>query len=121
MNEPAINPAVRAYIFGDFRVDVFSFQVRCKGDVVQLPPKAFDTLLHLVEHRDRALTKDELISMVWPDSFVTEESLTQNIFVLRRALGDDTDRPKFIATISRRGYRFVAEVKRRAGARRMAA
>jgi DNA-binding winged helix-turn-helix (wHTH) protein/Tol biopolymer transport system component len=77
---------------------------------VQLPPKAFDTLLHLVKHRDRTLTKDELLAMVWPNSYVTEESLTQNIFLLRRALGDDSDRSKFITTISRRGYRFVAEV-----------
>ncbi len=110
MAENTVDSAVRAYEFGDFRVDVCSYQLRCKGDVVQLPPKAFDTLLHLVRHRDRTLTKDELLAMVWPNSYVTEESLTQNIFILRRALGDDSDRSKFITTVSRRGYRFVAEV-----------
>ena len=64
----------------------------------------------LVRHHERIVPKDELLSTVWPDSFVSEDSLTQTISALRRALGDDPAQPKFIATIARRGYRFIAPV-----------
>jgi eukaryotic-like serine/threonine-protein kinase len=109
-HESGVDIAVRAYVFGDFRIDTYSFQLFRNDAAVPLPPKAFDTLLNLVRHRDRTVTKEELLAMVWPESFVTEESLTQNIFILRRVLGDDSSKSKFITTIARRGYRFVAEV-----------
>jgi DNA-binding winged helix-turn-helix (wHTH) protein/Tol biopolymer transport system component len=103
-------PLVRTFVFGQFRVDVTTYELWRNDDLVTISPKAFDTLLILVRNRIRAVGKDELMDMVWPDSNVTEDSLTQCISTLRRALGDDPNHPRFIATVSRRGYRFIAPV-----------
>ena len=108
MSDP---PDIHSYVFGPFRVDVASYQLRHNDEVLPLTPKAFDTLLVLLRHRDRIVGKDELMSAVWPDLFVSEDSLTQSISVLRRTLGDDPNQPKYIATIARIGYRFVAPVE----------
>ena len=81
------------------------------GQPVPLAAKVFDSLALLIQHHERVVLKDELISGVWPDSFVSEDSLTQNISALRRALGDDPAKPRFIVTIARRGYRFIAPVE----------
>src|SRR6266446_806942 len=97
-----------AYEFGPFRIEIKLCQLLRGGDVVPLTPKAFDTLLALVRRRDRVVDKDELMKIVWPDSFVSEDSLTQSISVLRRVLGDVSNQPEFIATVPRRGYRFIA-------------
>lgn len=75
-----------------------------------LSAKAWDALLVLVTNRDRVVAKDELLSLVWPGRVVSEDLLPQNILALRRALGDDSGQPKFIATTPRRGYRFIAPV-----------
>jgi Tol biopolymer transport system component/DNA-binding winged helix-turn-helix (wHTH) protein len=80
------------------------------GEPVMLSQKAFHLLAVLVENHDRVMTKDELIAAVWRDAFVSEDSLSQLIFMLRRALGDDPGAPRFIATSHRRGYRFIAQV-----------
>jgi TolB-like protein/DNA-binding winged helix-turn-helix (wHTH) protein/Tfp pilus assembly protein PilF len=80
-----------------------------RGDeVVTLPPKAFDTLVFMVRNSGRLMEKDELIKALWPDSFVEEGSLSNNIFVLRKALGED---PQYIETVPKRGYRFVGAVQ----------
>jgi DNA-binding winged helix-turn-helix (wHTH) protein/Tol biopolymer transport system component len=99
------------YAFGPFRLDCRTRQLSRNGEVVGLTPKAFDTLRALVTRRDRVVEKDELMKLVWPDSFVGEDSLTQNIATLRKALGDPSDQPQFIATVPRRGYRFIAAVQ----------
>src|SRR5258706_15430306 len=78
------------------------------NEIVVLTPKAFDTLLLLVRNSGHLLEKDELITMLWPDSFVEEGSLSNNIFLLRKALGEN---PAFIETVPRRGYRFVGAVR----------
>lgn len=80
------------------------------GQPVPLTPKVFDLLLFLVENRGELLTKDEIMSAVWPDTIVEESNLTQNISILRRALGDTRGENAFIATIPGRGYKWVAEV-----------
>jgi DNA-binding winged helix-turn-helix (wHTH) protein/Tol biopolymer transport system component len=100
----------RAYLFGPFRMDLVSYELSRDGEHIALSPKAFDTLVALVANRERTVSKDDLMRMVWPDTFISEDSLTQSIFVARRALGDDTSHPRYITTIARRGYRFVAEV-----------
>jgi eukaryotic-like serine/threonine-protein kinase len=106
------------YLFGPFRLDVASMQLTRGDEAVGLTPKAFDTLLVLIRNRQRLVRKDELMSAVWADSFVSEDSLTQNITALRRALGDDSHQPEYISTIPRRGYRFIAPlVERVAGDR----
>ena len=79
----------------------------CNGVAVPLKAKAVDTLLLLIQHNGEVIEKDELMNLLWPDSFVEEANLTQNIYMLRKALGEG----QFIETIPRRGYRFAAEVK----------
>src|SRR5690606_32828271 len=81
------------------------------GEPVQLPSRAFDTLVYLIENRDRCIRKDELVEAIWHDVVVTDDSLIHAISVLRRALGDERHQPKFIRTVPRRGYRFIAEVR----------
>ncbi len=98
------------YEFGSFRLDTFERQLFNEGQVISLPPKVFETLLALVENSGQIMEKRELLNLVWPDSFVEEGSLTQNIFHLRKALGDAGENNRFIETLPRRGYRFVAEV-----------
>src|ERR1700676_2863876 len=101
---------IREYVFGDYRVELAAYQLWLGNNPITLTPKVFDTLLVLIQHRDRAVSKDELLSLVWPDSSVTEDSLAQSISLLRKALGDDTTHPKLIATIPRRGYRFIGAI-----------
>ena len=98
------------FAFGQFRVDAGTRQLWCDDRLIPLNTRVFDTLLVLVKHRDRVVEKDELMKAVWPDSFVSEDSLTQSIWALRRALGDHSSQPSFVATVPRRGYRFVAPV-----------
>jgi eukaryotic-like serine/threonine-protein kinase len=103
--------AAGAYAFGAFRLDVAA-RVLCRGSgVVPLPSRAFDTLVYLVEHRDRLVGKNELIDAVWSDVVVTDDSLIHAISVVRRALGDDPNEPLYVRTVPRRGYRFIAPVE----------
>jgi DNA-binding winged helix-turn-helix (wHTH) protein len=99
----------RYYLFGVFRLDVTERQLWGSAGVVPLTPKAFDTLLMLVVESGHVLSKAELMERVWPDSFVEENNLAQNIFMLRKALGQSQEE-KFIETVPKRGYRFVAQV-----------
>jgi DNA-binding winged helix-turn-helix (wHTH) protein/TolB-like protein/Tfp pilus assembly protein PilF len=98
------------YDFGPFRVDAGEQRVWRGGEAITLTPKAFGVLLMLVEHAGQTLLKDELMKGVWPDSYVEENNLADNVSTLRKVLGDDPKRPKYIETVPRRGYRFVAEV-----------
>jgi len=91
-------------------VDVATCQLRRDGVVVPLTPKAFDLLLLLVRNRERVVPKDELLKTVWAGAFVSEDNLTSTIWVIRRTLGDDSNQSTFIATVPRRGYRFIAGV-----------
>jgi DNA-binding winged helix-turn-helix (wHTH) protein len=94
-----------------FVVDEASRILLKDGATVRLTPKAFETLLLLVQHAERVVDKDHLLKEVWPDSFVEEGSLSRNIYELRRSLGDDPAEPRFIETIPKRGYRFIAPVR----------
>jgi Tol biopolymer transport system component/DNA-binding winged helix-turn-helix (wHTH) protein len=101
------------YSFGPFRLDVRKRRL-WKGDqLVALTPKAFETLLALVRHAGQVVDKDDLLQIVWPGTFITEETLTQNIATIRRALGDSSENPKYIATLPRRGYQFIEVVAHR--------
>ena len=81
------------------------------GEPIPLMPKAFDTLLYLVENRGRVIGKDELFREVWPDTIVEENNLTQNVSILRKTLGEKPGEHRFIVTVPGRGYRFVADVR----------
>jgi TolB-like protein/DNA-binding winged helix-turn-helix (wHTH) protein/Tfp pilus assembly protein PilF len=107
LDGPPVTP--RAYAFGPYRLEIPTHQLSKNGDPIPLAPKAFQTLLALIERRDRVVDKAELMRLVWPDSFVEEANLTQTIFVLRRTLGESPDGKPFIDTLPRRGYRFVAD------------
>lgn len=82
-----------------------------REEPVPLPPKVFDLLLALIQNNNREIKKAELMNILWPDSFVEEANLTQKVFLLRNALGQDETENRFIVTIPGRGYRFVADVK----------
>ena len=79
-------------------------------DVVPLEPRAVRVLRYLVEHHDRVLSKEELLEEVWADVFTTDGVLKKAVSQIRRVLGDDADRSRFIATYHGRGYRFIAPV-----------
>jgi TolB-like protein/DNA-binding winged helix-turn-helix (wHTH) protein/Tfp pilus assembly protein PilF len=97
--------------FGRFRLDPVEKVLFADGKPVPLTLKAFETLLALVETSGHVLEKDELIKRVWPDTFVEEGTLVQNIATLRKALGDGPDQRSFIETVPRRGYRFSGIVQ----------
>jgi adenylate cyclase len=99
------------YEFGPYCVDASQRLLARDGTPVPLTPKVFDTLLHLVQHSGTALSKDELMRSIWPDTVVEENNLNQNISILRRVLGDGRSELRYIATVPGHGYQFVAEVK----------
>src|SRR5262249_49660022 len=98
------------YRFGSFRLDPGKRLLLRGQKPVPLMPKAFDTLLVLIENRDRMVGKEELMKALWPDSFVEEANIAQNVAVLRKALGDSPEQHRYILTIPGRGYRFAASV-----------
>jgi DNA-binding winged helix-turn-helix (wHTH) protein/cytochrome c-type biogenesis protein CcmH/NrfG len=97
----------KGYRFGPFRLDATRRRLIRDGDSVSVPPKALDVLEVLLENRGRTVDKEDLVARVWPDTVVEDANLTQSIFLLRRALGDDPADPRYISTVARRGYRFV--------------
>lgn len=99
------------YEFGRFRLDTGERVLRRDRELVPLTPKVFDILLALVERGGHIVEKDDLMKRVWPDTFVEEGNLTQNVSMLRKALGENPGSPQFIETVARRGYRFVASIK----------
>lgn len=99
-----------SYDFGRFRLKAAERVLLRSGEPVPLTPKVFDILITLVEQRGQVVGKDDLMRRVWPTTFVEEGNLTQNISLLRKALGESTTGVQFIETVPRRGYRFVAEI-----------
>ena len=97
--------------FGPFQLDLNDRLLTRAGEVISLRPKATEILVRLVTNAGQLIKRDELLKEVWPDTFVEEANLSQTIFTLRKALGDDRSEPTYIETVPRRGYRFVAAVK----------
>jgi TolB-like protein/DNA-binding winged helix-turn-helix (wHTH) protein/Flp pilus assembly protein TadD len=102
--------ARQLYEFGPFQLDVEERLLRRDQSPIPLTPKAFETLLVLVENSGHLLAKEELMERVWPGSYVEEANLAQQIFTLRKALGDNNG-SQYIETVPKRGYRFVAPVR----------
>src|ERR1044072_3732716 len=100
------------YEFAGYRLDVVKRLLLSEEAPVDLPPKAFDTLLMLVENHGTILEKEVIIKRIWPDTFVEEGNLTYYISLVRKALGESPGEHKFIVTIPKRGYSFVADVSR---------
>ena len=103
--------ALHYYEFGPFRLNATEHLLQRGDELVPLTPKVIDTLLLLVQNTGHVVEKNVLMQELWPDSFVEESSLTQNISLLRRALSEGNGSPSYIETIPKRGYRFVADVR----------
>jgi DNA-binding winged helix-turn-helix (wHTH) protein/Tfp pilus assembly protein PilF len=99
------------YEFGPFRLDLEQRLLWHDEETVALAPKVFETLILLIEHRGRVVKKEEMMKALWPDRFVEESNLTQNIFMLRKILGEGTGKAQYIETIPKRGYCFIGAVK----------
>ena len=100
------------YEFGDFRMDPAEQLLLHYGLPVTLTPKVFETLLILVQSEGRLIEKDDFIQQLWPEVFVEEVTLAQNISQLRKAIGDGKNEPSIIQTVHKRGYRFTPAVRR---------
>lgn len=101
----------RGYAFGSFVADTVTRRLWREGQLVPITAKTFDVLVVLLEHRDRLVTKDELLDRVWPDTAVQENNLTRQVSSLRRALGQRPDQVDYILTVPGHGYRFVASAQ----------
>jgi DNA-binding winged helix-turn-helix (wHTH) protein/Tfp pilus assembly protein PilF len=111
MSQPIRNTYGHIYEFGPFRLDPQEHRLSRDGQVVSLSPKIFDLLLALVRQHGHLIEKNALLGEVWPDSVVEEGNLNRNISTLRKALGEEPSEMRYIETIPRVGYRFVAEVR----------
>src|SRR5688572_20676763 len=96
--------------FGEFVLNSKSRVLSRDGETIPLTPRVFDTLLAFLSRPGETITKDELMNAIWPDSFVEEANLTQNVAVLRKALGENSREHRYIVTVPGAGYRFVPEV-----------
>src|SRR5215469_9278536 len=97
-------------LFKTFRLDAANHLLWRNGDRVPVTPKAFDVLAYLVEHAGRVVTQDQILDALWSETYVNPEVLRKYILEIRKTLGDRPENPEFIATVPKRGYRFVASV-----------
>ena len=100
----------QAKVFEPFRLDMVNLCLWRAKERMHLAPKAFDILRYLVERADRLVTHDELLEALWPEAYVNPEGIRKYILEIRKVLGDRPRHPLFIATLPKRGYRFVAKV-----------
>ncbi len=107
------SPTGITYAFGDFELDERLYELRRGGEVVKVEPKIFDVLAYLVRHRERVVSKEELLEKLWPGEFVSDSVLPRCITVARKALGDDASGQRAIQTVHGRGYRFIAPLSGR--------
>ena len=101
---------MRTYQFGDFTLETHNYCLRKNHQQLHLRPKAFETLMYLVERSGQLVQKEELLDNLWPDTIVTENTLSQNIDAVRKVLEDNAHQPSFIQTVPRLGFKFIAEV-----------
>jgi DNA-binding winged helix-turn-helix (wHTH) protein/predicted ATPase len=101
------------YAFEEYELDVPRYELRYAGKLVKLEPQVFNVLAYLIDHRDRVVTKDELLEQLWPGRFVSETTLTSRLKSVRRAIGDRGRAQRLIQTVHGRGYRFIASVEER--------
>jgi DNA-binding winged helix-turn-helix (wHTH) protein/TolB-like protein/cytochrome c-type biogenesis protein CcmH/NrfG len=99
------------YRFDDVTVDCENFRVLKNGQDITLTPRAFDVLIFLLHNGGRVVEKKEIFDFVWKDTFVSDNALTKIIKEIRRAFDDDANKPRYIETVPKRGYRFIGEVK----------
>ena len=102
----------RLYEFGPFFLNASERMLVTNGAPISLAPRAFDLLVVLVENNGSLVTKDQLLELVWPNLAVEEGNISYNVLLVRKALGDDAAAPRYIETVPKQGYRFIAPVKR---------
>ena len=102
---------LREYRFGDFEIDLETWQLSHLGQAVHLEPTVLKLLIFLIENKDRLVLKRELLDTVWGDTYVSESALSKAVARLRKALEDDAHSPKYIETVHALGYRFIAKVQ----------
>jgi Tol biopolymer transport system component/DNA-binding winged helix-turn-helix (wHTH) protein len=103
--------AGKIYAFDDVRVDADDFRVSKNGEPLSFAPKAFEVLLYLIERRGHLVEKGELLEAVWGETFVAENTLARTVAQIRKSLGDEAKAARYIETVPKRGYRFIADVK----------
>ncbi|HEX8246600.1 MAG TPA: winged helix-turn-helix domain-containing protein [Pyrinomonadaceae bacterium] len=106
------NQTPKTYKFDDVTVECREFRVLKTGESRRITPRAFEVLLYLLARGGRVVSKQELFDSVWKESFVTDNALTRMVKEIRRVIGDAADAPRYIETIPKRGYRFIAKVEK---------
>ena len=101
------------FVFGNCEIHCDRRELHRNGTLIRVEPQVFDVLVHLVRHRDRVVSKEELIRAVWEGRVVSDDALTSRVSTARRAIGDTGATQRFIRTVTRRGFRFVASGPRR--------
>jgi len=99
------------YIFDGYILDTLRYELSCRGQAIKLRPKVFEVLAYLIRHRDRVVSKDELLAQLWPQQFIGDGTLNACLMAVRRAIGDSGQTQRRIQTLHGRGYRFVAAVE----------
>ena len=99
------------YVFGDYALDTHLYELRHGGEPCPLGPQVFNVLAYLIAHRDRVVTKDELIEHLWPAQCVSDATVHQHVTAARKATGDSGRQQRIIKTLRSRGYRFIAPVE----------
>jgi DNA-binding winged helix-turn-helix (wHTH) protein len=99
------------YVFGDYLLDTQRYELSCRNQPIKLRPKVFHVLSYLIVHRDRVVSKDELLEQVWPGQFIGDGSLNACLMAVRKAVGDSGQSQHHIQTLHGRGYRFIAAVE----------
>ena len=97
--------------FADYVLDTDRRELRLRSELIAVEPQVYDLLLHLVENRDRVVTKDDLVASVWGGRVTSDATLTSRIYAVRKAVGDSGQQQRLIRTIPRKGLRFVGEVR----------
>jgi DNA-binding winged helix-turn-helix (wHTH) protein len=109
--QPALGQPATYFEFGELRLDVARRLLLRGSEPIHLTPKEFEILMTLIEHPDRVVRKEELMSRVWPDAFVEEGNLTQNVSLLRKQLGEPAEGKTYIETVPKLGYRLAVPVR----------
>ncbi len=99
------------WTFGDFLLDPERFELFCSGQRIRLEPQVLALLVHLIRHRDRLVTKEEIADTIWQHRFVSDASIASRIHSARQAVGDDGKAQSVIRTVHGRGFRFVADIQ----------
>ncbi|MEM9839664.1 MAG: winged helix-turn-helix domain-containing protein [Pseudomonadota bacterium] len=98
------------YVFGSFELDTATLELRREGELVEIEPQVFQLLAHLIENRERVLSKDDLIEAIWGGRIVSDAAVSSRIKLVRRAVDDDGRRQEVIKTVHGKGFRFIAEL-----------